>query len=59
MLRPGRESLVKGFSDMSITDYSHNMVDTAVRFGASKARAEKELREVLDFEVKLATVSMN
>lgn len=35
------------------------MVDIAVMFGASKERAEKELKESLQFEINLANVSKN
>lgn len=34
------------------------MIDIAVIFGADRARAEKELKESLDFEIKLANVSI-
>ena len=51
-----REYLVKGFSDKIVDAYYRYMVDTAVLLGADKVRAEKELKESLDFEMKLANV---
>ena len=51
-----REYLVKGFSDKIVDAYYRYMVDTAVLLGADKLRSEKELKESLDFEMKLANV---
>lgn len=34
------------------------MVDLAVIFGADQSIAKREVREVLDFEIKLANVSI-
>ncbi|XP_033220987.1 neprilysin-2-like [Belonocnema kinseyi] len=59
MLRFDRKAFVKGFSDKSVKDYFHNMVDTAVKYGANKDRAESELRSVLDFEINLATITLS
>lgn len=35
------------------------MVDIAVIYGADRSRAERELMESLEFEMKLANVSLN
>jgi hypothetical protein len=37
--------------------YHAYQVDMAVLYGADRSRAEKEMREVLDFEFALANVS--
>lgn len=52
-----REYLVKGFDDATIKAYYKYMVDVAVIFGANRNRAERELKESLGFEIKLANVS--
>ena len=51
-----RDYLVKGLNDKIVDAYYRYMVDTAVMLGANKARAEKELKESLEFEIKLAKV---
>ena len=51
-----REYLVKGTNDKIVDAYYRYMVDTAVLLGADKARAQKELKESLEFEIKLANV---
>lgn len=52
-----REFLTKGFDEKIVQSYFKYMVDNAMIFGASKERAEQELRESLEFETKLASVS--
>lgn len=52
-----REFLTKGLDDKLVRAYYEYMVDIAVLFGADKSRATKELRESLEFEMKLANVS--
>ena len=39
--------------------YYSYMVDMAVLYGADKTKAEKELRECLEFEFDLANVILN
>ena len=51
-----REYLMKGLSDKIVDAYYRYMVDTAVILGADKTRAEEELKESLEFEIKLAKV---
>ena len=41
-----------------VNSYYDYMVDFAVIFGAKRARAEKELRDSLEFEIQLANVSI-
>lgn len=54
-----REYLVKGLDEKLVQAYYSYMVDMAVLFGADKLEAEKELKEALFFEIKLANVSQN
>ncbi|XP_060518791.1 neprilysin-2 isoform X1 [Cylas formicarius] len=53
-----REFLTKGLDDKLVKAYYDYMVDIAVLFGADKQRATKELKESLDFEIKLANISL-
>ncbi|XP_033213002.1 neprilysin-2-like isoform X1 [Belonocnema kinseyi] len=53
-----REYLVKGFSDKIVSAYYSYMVDIAVILGAERTRAETELKESLEFEMKLANISL-
>lgn len=52
-----REYLNRGFSDKLVQAYYEYMVDIATLLGADRARAEVELKESLQFEMKLANVS--
>lgn len=54
-----REYLNRGFSDKLVLAYYDYMVDVATLLGADRARAELELKESLQFEMKLANVSHN
>lgn len=53
-----REYLTKGLEDKIVKGYYKYMVDVAVTLGADKARAERELKESLEFEIKLANISL-
>lgn len=52
-----REYLSKGFDEKIVQAYYKYMVDIAVILGADPDRARKELKESLEFEIKLANVS--
>lgn len=52
-----REYLTKGFNDKLVSAYYSYMVDIAVKMGADRERASKELKESLEFEIALANVS--
>lgn len=52
-----REYLSKGFDEKIVQAYYKYMVDIAVILGADPDRASKELKESLEFEIKLANVS--
>ena len=47
----------KGLEDKIVKAYYEYMVDIAVIYGADRSRAERELMESLEFEMKLANVS--
>lgn len=49
--------LRNGFEEKNVKAYYEYMVDFATLFGANSERAKNELKESLDFEVKLAKVS--
>ncbi|XP_013133397.1 PREDICTED: membrane metallo-endopeptidase-like 1 [Papilio polytes] len=53
-----REYLSHGLEDKLVKAYYTYMVDIAVLLGANKKRAEKELRESLEFEIALANFSL-
>ncbi|CAH1183162.1 unnamed protein product [Phaedon cochleariae] len=53
-----REFLTKGLDDKIVKAYYDYMVDLAVLFGADRDRAVRELRESLEFEIKLANISL-
>lgn len=46
----------KGLEDKIVKAYYEYMVDIAVIYGADRSRAERELMESLEFEMKLANV---
>ncbi|XP_050527946.1 neprilysin-2-like [Daktulosphaira vitifoliae] len=50
--------LKRGIKDKMVNSYYRYMVDIAVELGAEKQMAKAELRRVLDFEVKLARISL-
>lgn len=52
-----REYLIKGMNDKIVSAYYSYMVDIAQILGADKKRATDELKESLEFEMKLANVS--
>ncbi|XP_011257048.1 neprilysin-2 isoform X1 [Camponotus floridanus] len=53
-----REYLSKGFDEKIVQAYYKYMVDIAVILGANPDRAQKELKESLEFEIKLANISL-
>lgn len=54
-----REFLVKGFDDKIVESYYKFMVENAKMFNADEKKAEQELKESLEFEIKLANVMYN
>ncbi|XP_031777451.1 neprilysin-2-like [Nasonia vitripennis] len=53
-----QEFLRNGFDDKNVKAYYEYMVEFATLFGADGERAKKELKESLDFEIKLAKISL-
>ncbi|KAK9304003.1 hypothetical protein QLX08_004498 [Tetragonisca angustula] len=53
-----REYLSKGFDDKIVQAYYSYMIDIAAILGANKTDAKDELRESLEFEMKLANISL-
>ena len=53
-----REYLIKGFNDKDVQAYYNYMVKTAVFLGAQEDVAEQEMKEALEFELKLAELSL-
>lgn len=51
-----REYLIKGLENPIVAAYHSYQVDMAVLYGADRKRAEKEMKEVLEFEFALANV---
>lgn len=56
---PGRDYFFKSTSDGTLTAYYDYMTSVATLFGADKNHAVKEMRDVLDFEIRLASVIIN
>jgi membrane metallo-endopeptidase-like protein 1 len=53
-----REYLIKGVDDKDVKAYLKYMVDTAVFLGANREVAQSEMRDVLDFEIKIAEINL-
>lgn len=53
-----REYLIKGFDDEYVAAYYSYAVDTAVIYGAERFNAELEMKDVVNFEIALANVSI-
>ncbi|CAB3250166.1 unnamed protein product [Arctia plantaginis] len=53
-----REYLNRGFSDKLVQAYYEYMVDIATLLGADRARAKVDLKNSLEFEMKLANISL-
>ncbi|XP_011149286.1 neprilysin-2 isoform X2 [Harpegnathos saltator] len=53
-----REYLIKGLDEKIVQEYYKYMVDIAVILGADPQRAKTELKESLEFEIKLANISL-
>lgn len=51
-----REYLIKGLDNPIVTAYHSYQIDMAVLYGADRKRAEKEMKEVLEFEFAIANV---
>lgn len=47
---------MKGIDSEAVKAYHAFMVDNVVLFGGNKTQAEQEMKEALEFEIKLAEV---
>lgn len=52
-----KEYLINGFDNKIVKAYYEYIVDVAVIFGADRKRAERELKDSLDFELAMKNVS--
>lgn len=52
-----REYLHKGLEDKLVKEYYKYQTDIAVIFGAERAVAEKDMLDVVNFEIAMANVS--
>lgn len=55
---PSRDYYLKSSSEGDMEAYHRYMTNVAVLLGADKATASEDLRQVVDFERKLANVRM-
>ncbi|KAE8748157.1 hypothetical protein FOCC_FOCC005160 [Frankliniella occidentalis] len=53
-----REYLHKGLEDKLVKEYYKYQVDIAVIFGADRAVAEKDMLDVVNFEINMANISL-
>ena len=53
---PSREYYMKGHEDVGVQVYEQFAINVAILFGANESNAEKEIRDMIDFEIKLANV---
>lgn len=51
-----REYMIKGLNETLVKAYHEYMIDLAVLFGANREKAEEELLQALQFEMKLSNV---
>ncbi|XP_065200179.1 neprilysin-1 isoform X2 [Planococcus citri] len=55
---PGRDYFLKNTSDGTLTAYYNYMVTVATLYGADQQDAVKEMKDVLDFEIRLASITV-
>ena len=54
-----KEFFDRGFNEPVVQAYFQYMIDVAVRLGAQENKSKEELQKVLDFEMKLANISLS
>lgn len=52
-----RKDLLKGLKDKSVMNYLNYMVNMSIALGAEQEHAKKELKEALEFEIKLTNLT--
>lgn len=55
---PSRKYLLKGFNDTDVQAYYNYQISMAELLGADRSRAERELKESLEFEIQIANYSL-
>jgi len=55
---PDRSYMIKGLNDPTVRSYYQLAIDAAVLLGADPKRAENELKDAIEFEIKLANLSL-
>lgn len=50
--------MINGLDDDAVKAYYKFMVENAIVFGANRSQAENEMKEALEFEIKLANVKI-
>ncbi|KAK7071727.1 NEDD8 protease nep2 [Halocaridina rubra] len=55
---PSRKYLLKGFNDSDVQAYYQYQISMAELLGANRSRAERELKESLEFEIEIANYSL-
>lgn len=50
--------LLLGLDDIIMKDYLSSMVNVSILFGENRTTAERDFSEVLQFEMRLANVSL-
>lgn len=53
---PNREYYLKGRNDKTLLAYEQFATEMAVMFGANEATAKNDMKDMVDFEIKLANV---
>lgn len=54
---PSREYYMKGHEDVGVQVYEQFAINVAILFGANESNAEREIREMIDFEIELANLT--
>ncbi|VDI27817.1 Hypothetical predicted protein [Mytilus galloprovincialis] len=55
---PNREYYLKGRNDKTLLAYEQFATEMAVMFGANEATAKNDMKDMVDFEIKLANISL-
>ena len=55
---PSRDYYMKGYEDSDVKIYEKFAINIAMLFGANETTAQKEIKDMVDFEIRLANVSI-
>ena len=53
---PSRDYYMKGYNDSDVKIYEKFAINIAMLFGANETTAQKEIKDMVDFEIRLANV---